>query len=127
MSLWRYDTAAEVWSSIQPGEGLKGYIPGFHSLAVAGNKIYLYTDMAGKYSGATDKPQIWCYDPAATENLWANFEIEGPGEHAKLFSVNDQPFVIQDQDAGEYEYCRINLDTKKLEKVGGTVPKSATG
>lgn len=127
VSMWRFDTAAEEWSSIHLGEGLKTYLVGPASLAVAGGKIYLFTNDVGKYSSATAKPQISCYDPKASENPWTSIDIKGIKDKTRLFSLNDQLFVVlPSEDDTTYEYNRINLDAKKLEKVDGTVPDSTS-
>lgn len=124
VSMWRYDTKAEEWSSIQAEEGLKTRKAETCSLAVANGKVYVYTFAPGDtHSTDGKKPGIWCYDPQASEDPWTSFDIQGPQEGAMLFSVNNQLFVIQktDGDNGD-EYCRVNLDTKKVENVKGTLP-----
>ena len=73
--------------------------------------------------GNENKPQIWCYDPGASEKPWTSFDIEGLKDQAVFFSVNNQLFVIQPAgEEGGKEYYRVNLDAKKVEKVNGTVP-----
>ena len=124
VSMWRYDTAAEEWSSIKPENTLKDRKAELTSLAAANGKVYVYAYAPGDTrSGEENTPRIWCYDPNASENVWTRFDIEGLKKQAVFFSANNQLFVMQSAgEDGSNEFCRINLDAKKVEKASGTVP-----